>query len=186
MYRIINALGFQAGWWACVASVRWDLQAEALVFCGVLVALHLRHCEAPKQELTLGALALVVGIAADTALQNLGVIRFAGLSVAGLSPFWLWMLWVIFAMTLNHSMGFLQSASWKVAAAMGLVFGPVSYVAGAKLGAAEFDYSTSHIFALGAVWLVVLPAMVWVSKRLQMSAGQERSSGDENGGAGGI
>ena len=182
MNRILNALGFQAGWWACVASVRLDRQAEALVFCGVLVALHLRHCVAPRQEAKLAALALVIGIAVDSALQYFSVIRFLGLSMGGLSPLWLWMLWVIFAMTINSSMGFLQDLSWKVSAAMGLVFGPISYLAGAQLGAAQFDYSASHILALAAVWALVLPVLVGAGKKLQSSAAQGTPDAVEIGG----
>jgi len=182
MYRFVNALGFHAGWWACVASVGFDRQAEALAFCAALVAAHLRHCASPAKEMQLAVLAMAVGIAVDSTLQYFSVIRFLGLSVAGLSPLWLWMLWVLFATTLNSSLGFLQTFSWKVSAAMGLVFGPVSYIAGAKLGAADFDYSTAHILALAVIWMVVLPALVRVARQMQVRTDQATSCDDENGG----
>jgi hypothetical protein len=65
---------------------------------------------------------------------------------------------------------------------MGLVFGPVSYIAGAKLGAADFDYSTAHILALAVIWMVVLPALVRVARQMQVRTDQATSGDDENGG----
>jgi uncharacterized membrane protein YhaH (DUF805 family) len=88
------------------------------------------------------------------------VIDFYGWALAPLSPFWLWMLWVLFALTLNTSLAFLKQAPLILSALAGLVFGPLTYIAGAQLGAASFDKTWPHVIMLGVTWMFALPALV--------------------------
>lgn len=166
MYRVINALGFQTAWWACIAGVGLGLELQALAYCTALAGAHLFYIQDRKRELQLAAVTLVIGIVVDTALQAASVIRFYGWSLWEMSPFWLWALWVLFAMTLNSSLAFLKTQPWWLSAAAGLVFGPLTYCAGAKLGAAALDASVGHMFALAVAWTLALPAMVMVATRI--------------------
>jgi len=166
MYRLMNALGFQAGWWACVASVGLELQAQALAFCAGLVVAHLWHCARPWKEIQMAGVSLAMGIVADSLLQYFSVIQFSGIALAPLSPLWLWMLWVMFAMTLNTSMAFLATRPWWLSAGLGAVCGPMSYVAGARLGAAIFDASPFHMAVLATMWSLAMPALVFINLRI--------------------
>ena len=165
MNKVINALGFQAGWWACVAGAGHGLEVESVVFCAVLVCAHLYACPSPQQELKLAGLAVLLGIAVDSTLQHLGVIDFYGWAVGPLSPFWLWALWGIFALTLNSSLGFLQQQPLTLSAVLGLAFGPVTYYAGAQLGAAALTPSPTHLTALALAWMFTLPLLVIAARR---------------------
>jgi hypothetical protein len=107
---------------------------------------------------------LALGIVVDSSLQYFSVIRFYGWALGSLSPFWLWMVWVMFALTLNNSLAFLQNRHVLLSAVAGLVFGPLSYIAGAKLGAASFDNSFIHVAILGLVWMLTLPGLVFISQ----------------------
>jgi hypothetical protein len=131
-----------------------------------LASLHTAYTLKPSQEIKLAAVALAVGVAIDTVLQATSVIDFYGWSLAFFSPFWLWLLWVLFAMTLNASLSFLQTKPLWLSALAGMVFGPLTYYAGAQLGAAYFDGSFIHTAVLALVWMIALPFLVYVAKQL--------------------
>jgi hypothetical protein len=164
MRLFLNILGFQTAWWACIAGVGRGLEIPALVYGLVLAGLHLRFAHQPQQEAKLAALALVFGMAADTLLQTTSVISFYGWALGPLSPFWLWLLWALFAMTLNTSLKFLQSHTLWLSVAAGLVFGPLTYYAGAQLGAASFDSTPIHFGALAITWGLALPVLVYAAR----------------------
>jgi len=166
MRLFLNAFGFQTAWWACIAGVGHGLEIPALAYGLLLVGLHVFFVPNPWQEVQLAAIALALGIAIDTLLQATSVIYFYGWSLAFLSPFWLWLLWVLFAMTLNTSLAFLQTKPLWLSALAGLVFGPLTYYAGAQLGAASFESSVIDIVALAVAWMVVLPFLVYVAQQL--------------------
>ena len=166
MRLFINALGFQTAWWACIAGIGLGLEIPALVYCVVLAGLHLAFAAQPLAEAKLAAIALVTGVLADTLLQMLNVISFYGWALGPVSPFWLWMLWVLFAMTLNASLSFLQKLPLWLSAVAGLAFGPLTYYAGAQLGAASFDGSLVHLAALALTWMIALPFLVYMAKQL--------------------
>jgi Protein of unknown function (DUF2878) len=164
MRLFLNILGFQTAWWACIAGVGRGLEIHALVYGLVLASLHLRFAHQPQQEAKLATLALVVGMVADTLLQMTSVISFYGWALGPLSPFWLWLLWVLFAMTLNTSLAFLQNHTLWLSVVAGLVFGPLTYYAGAQLGAASFDSTPFHFSALAITWGFALPVLVYAAK----------------------
>ena len=166
MRLFLNAFGFQTAWWACIAGVGHGLEIPALVYGLVLASLHVAFATKPWQEVQLAAIALALGIAIDTLLQATSVIQFYGWSLAFLSPFWLWLLWVLFAMTLNTSLALLQTKPLWLSALLGLVFGPLTYYAGAQLGAASFESSLIHIGALALSWMVALPFLVYMAQQL--------------------
>ena len=177
MYRLINAIGFQTAWWACIAGVGHGLEVPALAYCTALAGAHLVYIDKRWQELQLAAAALAIGVAVDSALQYVSVIDFYGWALWGVSPFWLWALWVLFAMTLNASLSFLKDQPLWLSGAAGLLFGPLTYYAGAKLGAASFDASVTHVLALALAWMLALPAMVMVATRISANVTiLERSS----------
>jgi hypothetical protein len=131
----------------------------------VLAGLHVAFAARPRQEVKLAVVALAIGIVMDTLLQAVSVINFYGWALAFLSPFWLWLLWVLFAMTLNSSLAFLQAKPFWLSALAGLVFGPLTYYAGAQLGAASFNASLIHLAALGLTWMIALPLLVYLAKQ---------------------
>jgi hypothetical protein len=166
MRLFLNALGFQTAWWACIAGVGQGLEIPALAYGLTLAGLHLFFAAKPWQETQLAAIALALGVTVDTLLQATSVIHFYGGSLAFLSPFWLWLLWVLFAMTLNASLSFLQTMPLWLSALAGLVFGPLTYYAGAQLGAASLDGTIPHVAALALTWMMALPLLVDSAKHI--------------------
>jgi Protein of unknown function (DUF2878) len=133
MHRFLNALGFQLGWWACVAGVGVGLKVPALVFCLALTTALVYFAPHPMLEIKLAAVACLMGVVLDTGLQYFSIISFYG---------------------------------WSLSAAAGFLFGPLTYYAGAKLGAASFDNTLSHFAVMAMTWMVALPGLVWLAKCL--------------------
>ena len=166
MHRLINAIGFQVGWFICIAAVRNSLEIPALLTCGVLIGIHFFYTNAPLKDFKLLLVCLALGIVIDSSLQYFSVISFYGWALGPLSPFWLWMVWVMFALTLNSSLSFLQNKHLFLSAVAGLIFGPLSYLAGTKLGAAALESAVLPIATLAIVWMITLPLLVFISKTL--------------------
>ena len=70
--------------------------------------------------------------------------------MAGLAPYWIVALWMLFATTLNVTFRWLQPRP-ALAAALGAVFGPVSYIAGAAVGViTSYSIHYTKLYELGA------------------------------------
>jgi hypothetical protein len=76
-------------------------------------------------------------------------------------------LWIAFALTLNHSMGFLRGRPW-LAAAFGLAGGPLAYWVAVKVwNAASFGPSElQSLLVLGIVWAVLTPILMYLAVRM--------------------
>jgi hypothetical protein len=173
MSVLVNALGFQLAWWALVASVAPGWEGSALALGALMAAAHLRYSRQPRHEARLAALAFGVGLCVDTLLQAAHVIQFHGASLGPLSPVWLWMLWALFGLTLDASMAFLQRRHWALSAVLGGLFGPLSYYAGARMDAATLAPTPINLAALAAAWIIALPLLVGMARRMSAAAGRE-------------
>lgn len=170
MSKLLNALGFQLAWWLCILSVPQGLEPLALALCALLALLHLRFSSARMAEIRLAGLALLTGLLIDSGLQAAGVITFHGAALGALSPYWLWALWLLMALTLRSSLSFLLSRPLALSALAGAVFGPLSYHAGASLGAADWTPSLAHVAALAFCWSLALPLLVGRARTAWASA----------------
>ena len=166
MKSLINAVGFQAGWWACIIGVGHGLEIPALLFGLSLVIAHLFFCAQPLNEARLALAAVVVGVVVDSSLQWAGVITFWGWSLGACSPFWLWLLWGLFALTLPHSLSFLKNLPHWLHALLGAVLGPLTYYAGAQLGAAQWAGRPVDGLALAVAWALALPLLVQLARQM--------------------
>jgi hypothetical protein len=147
-----HALAFQAGWLACVIGGNPWAMAAAIV----LLPLYLLATR-PGWSLcaTLIAIALA-GLAMDLAWQAAGLLRFNGTSSWGLPP-WLASLWLLFAASLTHALRFLHHRL-GLAALLGAIAGPLSYLAGLGFGAASTVHPHHLVgLALAPAWALLLP-----------------------------
>jgi hypothetical protein len=165
---ILNLIGFQIGWFACVlgAARGWPWLGPILVTVVLLGQVLPR----PGRGRSLGLLvaAGLVGYAADSALVLAGVIRFsAGEAFGWPSPLWMVALWVNFAGTLNGCLTWLRGR-YLLAALLGLAGGPFAYYAGARLGAVALGAPIGGSLAGIAVeWAVAMPFLLWMDAALR-------------------
>ncbi|MGK0500552.1 MAG: hypothetical protein ACJAYG_002205 [Oceanicoccus sp.] len=158
---LLNALLFQLGWFACVLGGDYI----ALPFLLVALYLHSRFFIQQKAEWQFIAAVALVGLLLDNLLAISGVMQF---SQAGLPymPLWLFCLWGLFAITLNHSLVWLKQRLW-LAALLGGVSGSLSYFAGSRLtGVILLDPAWQSIIVIGLCWSLILPLLMLLLRRL--------------------
>ena len=152
---LLNNLAFNAIWFAAIF-----FQNLALPFGVFFIALHCWYFR-EKQEAQVVTYTLLIGIFIDTMLMQLGVFVFKGYEY--LIPTWLMLIWAAFGATLNHSLSFLKQKK-RLTFIVGAIFPPFSYLAGEKLGAVSFGYSTlSTVTLLAIIWSPLLYHLTQVS-----------------------
>ena len=164
---ILNAVGFQLVWVACVGgagSGRWWLGPLAVLgFAGWHFARS--TCRAADARVALVAVGL--GSVFDAALKAADLLAYAAPGPwVIVAPAWILSLWLGFALTLNHSLRWMQGRP-VVAALFGGIGGPLSYWMGERAwGAVTWNASLPVVLAVLAVlWMVVTPMLVTVAER---------------------
>ena len=165
MRTLINFVAFQIGWFSCVISAAKGSPWVGLLVVILAVGLHLRTTERLRDELRLLVLAVVMGLGFDSLLVAFGWVRYpSGMLISGIAPYWILAMWALFSTTLNVSMGWLKN-KLLLASVMGAVFGPLSYLAGQRLGAIELiDFRTS-MTALAVIWAMAMPTLMYAASR---------------------
>lgn len=164
--NIINFVLFQLGWFACVlSSAAHQPWLGALVAVAVL-AWHLARANAPRLELYLLLVAMFIGAVWDSVLVWGALLDYSsGVLLPNTAPYWIVIMWALFASTLNLSLGWLKKR-YFVAVVLGAVAGPLAYYAGANFGALSFVNQTNALIALAIGWAIFTPLLVAIAERM--------------------
>lgn len=163
---MINFLAFQVCWFACVLGAAWGMPWVGTTLVGGALCWHLAQCGAPAREAALLLVVTLLGTTLDSILLSLGWVEFdGGLVRSGIAPHWMMALWAIFATTLNASLSWLRRSPW-LAALCGAVGGPLSYLAGERLGALTLVNSADALPVLALGWALLTPLLSWLGHRL--------------------
>lgn len=174
----INFVAFQVGWLSCVLGAAKGLPWLGLAVTSVVVALHLHWAERPAAEARLVSYALLMGVVLDGSLVASELLRYqAGLLPWPLPPYWILALWALFATTPNVSMRWLHGR-YLLAVLFGALGGPLSYWAGARLGAVELVSPAFAFVALAMAWAIAMPVLMAIAARLDLAA-RNRTSGQD-------
>ncbi len=112
----------------------------------------------------MGAAALG-GCAAEWALLTAGAVTYpAHASIGWPVPLWMPALWANFASILNYSLSWLRGR-WAAAAMLGAIAGPLSYLAGSRLGALTMPSETYGAALVALEWAIATPALLWLAGR---------------------
>ncbi|MDN5939793.1 MAG: DUF2878 domain-containing protein [Salinisphaera sp.] len=168
---VLNLLLFHSVWvatvWAAAAGRAWIGLAAVLVFA----VWELPFSPHARRELTLMALVVPLGWAADSAYVALDLLRYAE-PVPGppFAPWWIAILWANFSLVVNRGLAWLAGRPW-LAALFGAVGGPLAYYGAEKLGGVDFVASPFTVLAvLAIVWAIAIPAIFALNRRLQSYA----------------
>jgi hypothetical protein len=165
MNRAVNFVAFQAGWFACVLGAAYGSPWLGPVVVGCILALHLAKARRPLPELWLVLAAMAVGLVLDSLLMATGWLRYSvGLLLPGLAPYWIVAMWALFATTLNVSMVWMKGQP-ALTVLMGAIGGPLSYLAGERLGAIELTAPAQALATLALAWAVAMPLLMRLAKR---------------------
>ena len=156
--RVLNFAAFYLGWFACVVGTARGLTIMGPVVVAALLLLHLMFSSDRVRELQLIVWVGALGFAIDSSQAALGIFTFVGAPGVWICPPWLVALWMNFAGTLNKSMSWLGGRP-TVAAVMGAVSGPVSYIAAARIGVIVFPNPLVSLIVLSIVWALVVPGL---------------------------
>ena len=166
MHVLVNFAAFQVGWFSSVLGAAAQMPWLGPVVLLVAVALHLRQARRPDLEIGLILACGIIGLCFDSVLVALGWVAYpSGQLNASLAPYWIVTMWMLFATTLNISMRWLRGRL-PLAAALGAVAGPLSYLAGQRLGGMEFIESGNALVFLAVGWAAVMPLIVTLAERL--------------------
>lgn len=165
MKLLINFLAFQFGWFACVLGAANGKPWLGPIAVLLAVLLHLWLTGRPRRELQLLISAMGLGLVLDSILVASGWVSYPnGSWLPGFAPYWIIAMWALFATTLNVSMKWMQGRP-ALAVLMGAVGGPLSYLAGQKLGAMSFNDSVLALAALAVAWSLAMPLLVGLAAR---------------------
>lgn len=151
MTWVITVAGAGRGWW-------WAGPLALLVFAGIAF----RLTPWPRTDLALVCVACLAGLIIDSAYVQAGLMRFAEpVPFMGLAPIWILGMWISFALTLNHSLGFFKRHLW-LAVVFGAVGGPMAYwVAAHKFAAVDLCGTPAAVYlTLAVVWGVMTPLLL--------------------------
>lgn len=159
--RWLNYALFQAGWFACVLGAAAGDGLVGPLAVAAIVALELALSDDRRGLAVLTAALALAGFGLDSALAGLGVLEYAGDGWTGPpAPAWIVALWALFATTLGSSMRWVASRAW-LPAAFGALGGPLSYLAGERLGALEIlPDRRAAVAALALAWGLAC-ALAW-------------------------
>ncbi|MEM9620376.1 MAG: DUF2878 domain-containing protein [Pseudomonadota bacterium] len=139
--NIVNAILFQATWFACVlGGTLWGLFGLSTLL------LFMAYAGNWRQDLTLLSGAALIGAAVDTLWIQLGILDFGTL----LAPVWIIFMWMGLALTVNYSLSFLKNKP-MLAAIMAACSAPLSYFAGERFGAVDIS-NPQGIVLISIAW----------------------------------
>ena len=169
IFKIINFVLFQAAWFICVLGASYNQTYLALTLSIIILLIHFSLIKKRMLDVKLIIIAGLIGLLFDGALLNFDLIIYndPGLPYP-FTPIWIVMLWMIFAMTLNHSLAWL-SQKYYLSILFGAIGGPLAYIAGEKLGAITL-LSTNSIITLSVGWALITPILLIIANKLNKNA----------------
>jgi hypothetical protein len=145
---LVNFLYFQVLWFGCILLGNVFLPVALVIFL-----IHTKESAVGQNDLFIMLCCGVIGLIVDSILLNLNVFTFShGQVTTNIIPPWLVAIWIAFGMTLNHSLNYFQNRP-ALAFVAGAFGGPLSYLAGAKLGAIAIPLGYLQTFIIFAcIW----------------------------------
>jgi len=164
---LLRFIAFQAGWFACILGAAHGRSMLGPLCSAGVVGLHLAMTTRRRREAVLVASVALIGFAMDSAQVRLGVFEpIHGDPSFRLVPLWFVALWANFATLLTGPLGWLRGR-YVLAGVLGAAGGPLSYEAGARMGA--IIWTTDWIVALSSIameWAFATPLLIWLARVL--------------------
>ena len=165
----INAIVFQLAWLVTVGGAARGLWWLGPLVTTAFATYTLRHAGQTRADGLTALIAIVLGFAIDTLWVQSGFIEYAAqVPVRGAAPVWIVALWANFALSLNHSLAWLQSRP-LLAVLLGAVGGPLSYFFAARTWHAVtfVEPSLPTLTLLAITWAIVTPLLCRIAERLR-------------------
>jgi hypothetical protein len=165
MRKILNFALFQAGWFACILGAAHGMPVAAFAAACAVIGVNLWQFSKDRMsDLRLLFTVALIGFCLDSANLSFGVFSLIGdPHFPHLCPLWLVALWAMLATILRESLSWL-AGRYGLAALLGAIAGPLSYLGGVKLGAATMNPNRAFsIAALATGWAVAMPILIFLA-----------------------
>ena len=164
--QLANFVVFETAWFACILGVAHGQPLWGTAAVAAAIAWHVAISARPATELALVAILGAIGFVAESLVVAQGHVAYpAGQPVAWLAPYWMVALWGEFGIALNVTLRWLKRRP-LLAALLGVVFGPLSFLGGVRLGGARFVDEAAALVTLACMWALLMPLVMWISDRL--------------------
>ena len=162
---LFNIILFQVGWFACVLSGATQRPWIGALIATFIVAIHLLRAPVAEAEFKLVLIAVGIGAVWDSMLVWLDWLQYSsGILIPNTAPYWIVLMWGLFATILNVSLRWLRGR-WLIAALAGSIGGPLAYYGGHRLGALEFGNQRAALIALAIGWAIITPILMALATR---------------------
>lgn len=162
---VINFTGFQLGWFACVLLAAAGLPEYGVIFSIFIIVIHLMRNDTPIKNIRFMFLITLIGGLWDSILTYFELFVFeSGVFIAGLAPYWIFMMWLLFSSTLTITFKWLYGRYW-LAMVLGAVFGPLTYMAGERLGAVDIPQKLLASIVISLGWAILMPLFIKMSEQ---------------------
>ena len=167
--KIINFILFQLVWFICILGAAINETFTAVAFSFLIILFHLYLAKEKQNELKVLIIASIIGFLFDGFLLKSDLVIYAdhGWSYS-ITPLWIIVLWMGFAITLNSSLSWLKQRI-KLSAIFGAIGGPLAYLAGEKLGAVTLLNSDALIL-IATGWAIITPLLIYVASKKSINA----------------
>ncbi len=165
----INALLFQIVWFAAVLGAAQDKASWGWAALSLL-AVQVLTTPQWRTDLAFAVVCMAIGFMVDSLWSWAGVLVY---SSGALAPVWILTLWAATGLSLNHSLRWFRARPLVGGLAAGAV-APLSYVAGASLGAVQIP--TPALLAWVALsWVPIFGILFALTNTI---AGEEHGTGE--------
>lgn len=155
-HNFINFVLFQSIWFIFILSATHTSVYGFFVGLSLLLLQYLLGKKL-RADFFLIVLAIIFGCIHDGLLNYFNFILYNIVLIDFYFPLWIIGLWISFALTINHSLRWLQNKP-TLQVFFGLIGGPLAYLAGEKLGAITMIHEYTLIM-LAFSWAVVTPIL---------------------------
>jgi len=166
----INMAFYQATWLAAVAGAGAGLWWPGVAVFVVFAAWQFAVSDWRRADACLIVGVGALGFAMDSLFAQLELIRFAtALPWPTLEPVWMTMLWTSFALSLNHSLAFLQRRA-PLGALLGATAAPFAYWAAVR-GWHALSFGANPLLSTAVIaitWALLVPTLAAVALRLRV------------------
>lgn len=165
--HVTNVLSLAIAWFACVAGAANRTASYGIAVAAMLLVLNVLVDEDPVRDLRVIVEAGALGFVIDTTLALFGVFVFHPGTIDPRCPIWLVALWMMLGSTLTVSLAWLAERV-AIAALIGAVAGPLSYLAAARVGAIMIPGPIApRVVIIAIVWAVVFPGLLKFANRYE-------------------
>ncbi len=161
--NIVSLAAFQLVWLACALGAASGSNLPGIAASGSYLLILVLMGRLDQGDIKTSLLAGLCGLLSESALMASGLISYrAAWPSEGMAPPWIVALWVAFGATISPTLQMLGNSALAKGAGLGLVFGPLAYIAGERLGALSLlNPPHRSLAAVAILWATIFPGLLY-------------------------